>query len=174
VPLVEICVLVGIVLLVLGALDLRSDRGKLLLTGPEAKDFLHGQVTNDVLGLEPGTGCYAAFLDHKGKMQGDLRILDTGEELLLDTERGALQAIFNVLHRARLGFDAELHKRTLQLGLLSLIGPKAEEVARAADSESDERVAEEAADLLYHLEVLLLSRELPLSAALEALNGRRG
>src|SRR5215210_473913 len=31
VPLVEICVLVGIVLLVLGALDLRSDRGKLLL-----------------------------------------------------------------------------------------------------------------------------------------------
>jgi hypothetical protein len=31
VPLVELCVLVGIVLLVLGALDLRSDRGKLLL-----------------------------------------------------------------------------------------------------------------------------------------------
>ena len=51
---------------------------------------------------------------------------------------------------------------------------EADEVARAAQSESDERVAEEAADLLYHLEVLLLSRELPLSAALEVLNGRRG
>ena len=39
---------------------------------------------------------------------------------------------------------------------------EADEVARAAARESDERVAEEAADLLYHLEVLLLSRELPL------------
>jgi phosphoribosyl-ATP pyrophosphohydrolase/phosphoribosyl-AMP cyclohydrolase len=59
-----------------------------------------------------------------------------------------------------------------------LIGDKvreeAEEVTRAAREESDERVAEEAADLLYHLEVLMLSRGLPLAAALEVLDGRRG
>lgn len=58
-----------------------------------------------------------------------------------------------------------------------LIGAKvreeAEEVSRAAREESDERVAEEAADLLYHLQVLLLSRDVALSAALEVLNGRR-
>jgi phosphoribosyl-AMP cyclohydrolase / phosphoribosyl-ATP pyrophosphohydrolase len=51
---------------------------------------------------------------------------------------------------------------------------EADELARAAAGESDERVAEEAADLLYHLEVLLLSRDVPLAAALETLNGRRG
>jgi phosphoribosyl-ATP pyrophosphohydrolase/phosphoribosyl-AMP cyclohydrolase len=51
---------------------------------------------------------------------------------------------------------------------------EADEVARAAAAESDERVSEEAADLLYHLEVLLLSRELGLAPALETLNGRRG
>jgi phosphoribosyl-ATP pyrophosphohydrolase/phosphoribosyl-AMP cyclohydrolase len=50
---------------------------------------------------------------------------------------------------------------------------EAEEVARAARDESDARVADEAADLLYHLEVLMLSRELPLAAALERLNERR-
>jgi phosphoribosyl-ATP pyrophosphohydrolase/phosphoribosyl-AMP cyclohydrolase len=50
---------------------------------------------------------------------------------------------------------------------------EAEEVARAAGSEPDARVAEEAADLLYHLQVLMVSREVPLSAALETLNGRR-
>ena len=55
----------------------RSERGKLALTGAEAKEFLHGQVTNDIEALEPGTGCYAAFLTHKGKMLGDLRVLDT-------------------------------------------------------------------------------------------------
>ena len=50
---------------------------------------------------------------------------------------------------------------------------EAEEVARAAADESDERVAEEAADVLYHLQVLLRSREVPLSAVMETLNGRR-
>jgi phosphoribosyl-ATP pyrophosphohydrolase/phosphoribosyl-AMP cyclohydrolase len=51
---------------------------------------------------------------------------------------------------------------------------EADEVARAAAGESDQRVAEETADLLYHLEVLLLSRRLPLAAALQTLNDRRG
>jgi phosphoribosyl-ATP pyrophosphohydrolase/phosphoribosyl-AMP cyclohydrolase len=51
---------------------------------------------------------------------------------------------------------------------------EADELARAAAGESDERVAEEAADLLYHLEVLLLAREVALSDALETLNDRRG
>jgi phosphoribosyl-ATP pyrophosphohydrolase/phosphoribosyl-AMP cyclohydrolase len=50
---------------------------------------------------------------------------------------------------------------------------EAEEVARAAADESDDRVAEEAADVLYHLAVLLASRGLELGDAFEALNGRR-
>jgi phosphoribosyl-AMP cyclohydrolase / phosphoribosyl-ATP pyrophosphohydrolase len=58
-----------------------------------------------------------------------------------------------------------------------LIGEKvqeeAEEVARAAREESDERVAEEAADVLYHLSVLLRSRGLDLAAVEAVLDGRR-
>jgi phosphoribosyl-ATP pyrophosphohydrolase/phosphoribosyl-AMP cyclohydrolase len=50
---------------------------------------------------------------------------------------------------------------------------EAEETARAAREESDERVAEEAADVLYHLTVLLASRGLSVADALEVLNGRR-
>jgi phosphoribosyl-ATP pyrophosphohydrolase/phosphoribosyl-AMP cyclohydrolase len=50
---------------------------------------------------------------------------------------------------------------------------EAEEVSRAAGAESDERVAEEAADVLYHLEVLLISRGISIAAPLEVLNGRR-
>ncbi|MGE5407619.1 MAG: bifunctional phosphoribosyl-AMP cyclohydrolase/phosphoribosyl-ATP diphosphatase HisIE [Syntrophothermus sp.] len=57
-----------------------------------------------------------------------------------------------------------------------LIGEKveeeAEEVARAAREESDERVAEEAADLLYHLSVLLLSRGLSQAQVMDVLNAR--
>jgi folate-binding protein YgfZ len=111
-----------------GLLD-RSERGKLALTGPAAKEFLNGQVSNDVEALEPGHGCYAAFLTHKGKMLGDLRVLDRGDELLLDTERVAMQELFNIIRKFKIGFDVELHKRTVERGLLSLIGPRAREVA---------------------------------------------
>jgi phosphoribosyl-ATP pyrophosphohydrolase/phosphoribosyl-AMP cyclohydrolase len=59
-----------------------------------------------------------------------------------------------------------------------LIGEKveeeAEEVIRAAREESNERVAEEAADLLYHLSVLLVSRGVSQSAVMEVLNDRSG
>jgi phosphoribosyl-ATP pyrophosphohydrolase/phosphoribosyl-AMP cyclohydrolase len=50
---------------------------------------------------------------------------------------------------------------------------EAEEVVRAAREESDERVREEAADVLYHLDVLLAARGLSLTDAFEVLNGRR-
>ena len=50
---------------------------------------------------------------------------------------------------------------------------EAEEVARAAREESDERVDNEAADVLYHLTVLLRSRGRTLADAEEVLDGRR-
>jgi phosphoribosyl-ATP pyrophosphohydrolase/phosphoribosyl-AMP cyclohydrolase len=50
---------------------------------------------------------------------------------------------------------------------------EAEEVARAVREESDGRVAEEAADVLYHLEVLLATRGIALAHAQEVLNERR-
>jgi folate-binding Fe-S cluster repair protein YgfZ len=78
----------------------RSDRGKLALTGADAKQFLQGQVSNDIVALTPGSGCYAALLTPKGKMLGDLRILDAGDELLLDTERSAAHGRARALRRS--------------------------------------------------------------------------
>jgi tRNA-modifying protein YgfZ len=114
-----------------GLLD-RSERGKLALSGAGAKEFLAGQVSNDIEALAPGSGCYAAFLTPKGKMLGDLRVLDLGEELLLDTERTALQALFDMIRRFKIGYDVQLHKRTVESSLLSLIGPSAFDVAARA------------------------------------------
>jgi tRNA-modifying protein YgfZ len=120
-----------------GLLD-RSERGKLALTGAGAVEFLNGQVTNELTTLTPGEGCYAAFLTHKGKMLGDLRILLVGAhgesgspELLLDTERVTLQALFDMIRRFKVGYEVELHKRTLECGLLSLIGPQSTVLAGA-------------------------------------------
>jgi folate-binding protein YgfZ len=141
----------------------RSERGKLALTGSGAVEFLNGQVTNELADLRPGAGRYAAFLTNKGKMLGDLRILAVGagvtdatgvagadssdppSELLLDTERVALQGLFDMIRRYKIGYEVELHKRTLECGLLSLIGPDTR--ARLApdtlpEAEHDHRSAE--------------------------------
>jgi folate-binding protein YgfZ len=112
----------------------RSERGKLALAGAGAVEFLNGQVTNELIGLDPGQGCYVAFLTHKGKMLGDLRVLIAPEELLLDTERVALQALFDMIRRFKVGYEVELHKRTLESALLSLIGPAAAATAERAFS----------------------------------------
>jgi folate-binding protein YgfZ len=109
----------------------RSERGKLALTGPQAKELLSGQVTNDIEALTPGGGCYAALLTNKGKMLADLRVLDTATELWLDTERAGLQALFDTLRRGAVGWQAQLHKRTLEQALLSLVGPHAAQAAGA-------------------------------------------
>jgi folate-binding protein YgfZ len=122
-----------------GLID-RSERGKLALSGPGAVEFLNGQITNELAGLRPGEGCYAAFLTHKGKMLGDLRVLAAGEDergkpagLLLDTERVALQGLFDMIRRFKVGYEVELSKRTIESCLLSLVGPAAQAViARAA------------------------------------------
>jgi phosphoribosyl-AMP cyclohydrolase / phosphoribosyl-ATP pyrophosphohydrolase len=68
-------------------------------------------------------------------------------------------------------YTAELLDDPPRIG--AKVEEEAEEIARAAAEESDQRVTEEAADLLYHLAVLLASRGLGFSDAFEELNGRR-
>jgi folate-binding protein YgfZ len=53
-------------------------------------------------------------------------------ELLLLCERSGLQALFDHLRRHLVGYAVELHKRTLQTGLLSVVGPRADAVTGAA------------------------------------------
>jgi tRNA-modifying protein YgfZ len=137
----------------------RSERGKLALTGAQAKELLSGQVTNDIEALTPGSGCYAALLTNKGKMLADLRVLDLSPptpELWIDTERVALQALFDTLRRGAVGWQAELHKRTLQQALLSLVGPHA---SRAVGGEVGPELANRAAQL-GGADVLLVATDL--------------
>ena len=101
----------------------------------------------------------------------------------IDGEYGndpALHEMLASLERTLRSRAAERPEGSYTVKLLddpTLIGEKveeeAEEVVRAAREESDERVAEEAADVLYHLAVLLASREVPQSAVMEVLDGRR-
>jgi len=131
-----------------GVLD-RSERGKLVLRGAEAAEFLQGQLTNDIEALEPGEGCYAALLDRKGHIQSDMRVLrasgapyarvgsirrtGTGEggAIWVDTEPGPLGAVRRHLETYKIGREVEVEDVTATRAILSLIGPRSADLAGA-------------------------------------------
>jgi len=62
----------------------RSARSRGTFAGAKAREVLTGLVTNDVLSLAPGEGCYAAALTPKGKLLADLRLFVRDEDVLVD------------------------------------------------------------------------------------------
>ena len=115
-----------------GLLD-RSERGKLTVSGPEAAEYLQGQLTNDVEALAPGEGCYAALLDRKGHMQADMRVLRTAaDEIWIDTEPEALEAVRRHLEMYKIGREVEIADVSGERAILSLIGPRSVEIAGTA------------------------------------------
>jgi folate-binding protein YgfZ len=97
----------------------------LRLGGPDAAEFLQGQVTNDVEALEPGTGCYAALLSHKGKVQVDMRILRGDGWIWLDTEPGLEPVLERTIDTFGIGRDVRAENQTETHAILSLLGPGA-------------------------------------------------
>ena len=130
-----------------GLLD-RSARGKLDLTGPDAAEYLQGQVTNDVFALEPGDACYAALLDPKAHVEADMRILCIGPaELWLDTEPDTLAAVLAHLRMYKIGRQVDVADRTAERALFSLIGPQAAQVAARAGDQAQVVPTELGADV---------------------------
>jgi tRNA-modifying protein YgfZ len=115
-----------------GLLD-RSDRGKLIVSGSEAAEYLQGQLTNDVEALSPGEGQYAALLDRKGHMQADMRVLRTSpEEIWIDTEPEALMPALRHLEMYKIGREVAIADLSAERTILSLIGPRSVEIAATA------------------------------------------
>ncbi|MEX1140894.1 MAG: glycine cleavage T C-terminal barrel domain-containing protein [Thermoleophilaceae bacterium] len=106
----------------------RPRRAVLELEGDEAGEFLQGQVTNDVEALEPGTGCYAALLDHKGKIRTDLRVLRLAPgRLLVDAEGSGRSVLDRTFEMYSLGRAVTHRDLSDDRTVLSLIGPDARE-----------------------------------------------
>ena len=93
------------------------------------------------------------------------------------TAAGMLEEVARVVAaRAQAAPEGSYTARLLAQGqdqVLKKIGEEATEVVLAAKGQSDERLAEESADLLFHLLVALHQRSLPLSRVMDVLKERR-
>jgi folate-binding protein YgfZ len=108
----------------------RGERGRLLVRGPDAAEYLQGQLTNEIEALEAGQGCYAALLDRKGHVQADMRVLRLAEdEIWLDTEPEGLEAASRHLQMYKIGRQVEVEDAAQARSILSLLGPRSAEIA---------------------------------------------
>jgi folate-binding protein YgfZ len=109
------------------------ERGFIDVLGPDGAEYLQGQLTNDVEAVAVGDGQYAALLDRKGHMQTDLRLIRVGEDaILLDCEPATKDAALKHLTMYSIGRDVQVGDASAERGAVSLIGPRAAEIAGTA------------------------------------------
>ena len=100
----------------------RRDACFLTVDGPDAAEYLHSQVTNDVEALEPSQGCYACLLDRKGHIRADMRILRTpGDYFLVICDPAAAESLERHLTTYSIGRDVRI--TGTEEALISLEGP---------------------------------------------------
>jgi len=88
-----------------------SDRAILSVSGPEARAFLQGLITNDIETVQPGKPAYAALLTPQGKILFDFLISDQDGTLLLDMEAAHRDVLLKRLTMYRLRAKVELKAR---------------------------------------------------------------
>jgi tRNA-modifying protein YgfZ len=111
----------------------RDARTVISVNGPDGAEYLQGQLTNDVEAVAVGAGQYAALLDRKGHMQTDMRVLRiAADEIQLDLEPEPRAPALKHLTMYSIGRDVAVADATEERALLSLIGPRAAEIAGTA------------------------------------------
>jgi folate-binding protein YgfZ len=114
----------------------RHHRGRIILRGSDRKRFLQALLTNDILALGPGSGCYAALLTPAGRMVTDMRVFELGDATLLDVPWATRDALVARLDQLVFSEDVQLGDLTDHLGCVSIQGPAAAAaVGRALGSE---------------------------------------
>lgn len=76
-----------------------GELGKISFAGPDRKKFLHGLLTNDVLGLAPFRGLSACLLTVKGKLTAVCDLYDRGEDLLCLQQAPLTEVILETLSK---------------------------------------------------------------------------
>jgi len=95
---------------------LLDDRAIIAVSGPEARDFLQGLLTNDLFALKPEHALYTALLSPQGKILFDFLVAVGDGALLLDVARDSRDAILKKLKLYRLRARVEIEPRD-QLGV---------------------------------------------------------
>ena len=111
-----------------GLIDLTA-KGKIRVTGPDRLSFLDGLLTNDLKPLRAGQGVYAATLDHKGRVHGDLVAYELGDSHLLAIDPDATEPVLAHLNKQLVSDDVTLEDVSTEFAILGIYGPRSGDLA---------------------------------------------
>lgn len=114
-----------------GLLD-RSSRGRLRLTGVDRRAYLQGLLTNDILALGPGTGCYSAYLTAQGRMIADMRLFEIGDALLADMAGAVTTAVCDRWDQFIFSEEVQIADVSAGTAQFGVYGPRAAQALEAA------------------------------------------
>ncbi len=93
-------------------------------SGPRIRDYLQGQITQDIAPVSEDQGIYAAALTPQGKLVCDMHLLEGhGDELVLVAESSRASSLVGRLRQFSLGFEVRIGI-VEQLGVIALQGMK--------------------------------------------------
>ena len=110
-----------------------EDRAVIAVTGPEARPFLQGLITNDIEKVAPGQAIYAALLTPQGKILFDFLIVEGDGALLIDCARDSRDALVKRLSMYRLRAKVQIEPREQLVVMAGLSGAPASRGITFAD-----------------------------------------
>jgi folate-binding protein YgfZ len=116
----------------------RSWRGKIAVAGGDRRTYLHAMLTNDVLALAPGSGCYAAYLTPQGRIIADMSVLELGDLVLLDLDPAVTTTVLQTLDQFIFSEDVKLGDLSEAFGKLTVVGPQSARVVAGVISGLDQ------------------------------------
>ena len=104
----------------------QSHRGKVELTGPDARVFLHNLCTNDVRNLAAGAGCEVFCTTAKARVVAHGYLFHEGAAFWLDLAPGTAEKVIRHLDHFLISEQVEFADRTRELAQVHLAGPRAQ------------------------------------------------
>ncbi|MFN2593086.1 MAG: folate-binding protein YgfZ [Candidatus Dormibacteria bacterium] len=112
-----------------GVVD-RSDRAKLRFRGNQALWFCDQLLSNQVVDLADGEGAEALLLTPHGKIRALLRLVSSGGEVMADMEPRLAAELAEFFQGRVFSTRVEIENVTDACGLVSVLGPAAEDTVR--------------------------------------------
>ena len=109
----------------------RSGRGRIVVSGRDRASYLQGLLTNDIVALTAGQGCYAAYLTAQGRMIADLNVYELGDVLLLTLAGDVKDGVLAKLDQFIFSEDVQLGDVTATFAQIAVVGPDAAGVVAA-------------------------------------------
>jgi len=127
----------------------RLDRGRIALAGTDRADYLQGLLTNDIVALDDGRGCYAVHLTPQGRIVADAELFNLDDRLLLDVHGSVKDMLVRRFDELVFTEDVDIADWTEVWVGYAVAGPTAEQCLAPVLAKSSRTAGREGSSMVF-------------------------